>query len=915
MRKYGLCYGAFLLLMAIGYGVKAQTFVIDARNVMRQPRYGHLKMGNAGPTGKEIVPNSLYLTLGGKPCLPIMGELHFSRVNRDMWEDYILKMKACGVNIISTYLFWNQHEEIEGQFNWSGDKDIRAFIKLCAKHGMLCYPRIGPWAHGEARNGGTPDWILKKKFIKDRSNDVVYQMYVKRYFTQLLNQFKGLYYKDGGNIIGLQLENEYWFAKEGEAHMTWLKQTVMQLGGDVPLYTVTGWGGGSVPPYEFIPLWGGYADAPWAEHVGKEFQPGNFQFDSFRDNKNIVNDQISGRDEYMTYEDYPYFTCEMGVGVQNTYHRRLRIGALDGLGMLTAKLGSGSNLLGYYMFAGGTQVRGELFSNEEEQQQTGYWSRVPARSYDFQAAIKESGEIAATYKQVKKLHLFTNAFGEQLAPMLPVVYKGGKNEMQVAVRTDNKSGFLFGINYGRYFPQPTRKEVRFSIGLDNERLQFPSKAFCVEDSTVFIWPFNLAMKGMTLKYATAQLLTRIGDTYVLFQNKQIPVEIAVKDATVEPGAFQTRQTPDYTVITGMKPGKNCRIRLQSALGDWVTLVVLTEEDADNAWLTETGRGTNLYITTANLYASADSVYVLSNQNKATVYQWNAATGVFDKREVTTQAKDAQLALTKRSILTGARWLETANFKTIEANRQRYHRFFFKEFSLNNSSAVKKAMLFIYPEEGCELNVNERWVNQPVTPGCLNVIDLTGYVRKDENKLFLSFPYVIEEKKMAARLIVEYENDDVVDFLTDESWLTTDMYTNPSTMRAYDRPVAPRVVEPPLYSGSIEYEGFKEWELPVAFDQLDGLSNLYLHISYAGDRAELYADYRLLADDFNANVPWQIGLNRLSISPLGKNMRLVVYPLSRDTKVFFDVPPGADEYDCAFVKRCKIIPEYRMVLNE
>jgi hypothetical protein len=53
--------------------------------------------------------------------------------------------------------------------------------------------------------------------------------------------------------------------------MTWLKQTVMQLGGDVPLYTVTGWGGGSVPPYEFIPLWGGYADAPWAEHVGKNF--------------------------------------------------------------------------------------------------------------------------------------------------------------------------------------------------------------------------------------------------------------------------------------------------------------------------------------------------------------------------------------------------------------------------------------------------------------------------------------------------------------------------------------------------------------------------------------------------------------------------------------------------------------------
>ena len=78
-----------------------------------------------------------------------------------------------------------------------------------------------------------------------------------------------------------------------------------------------------------IPLWGGYADAPWVEHVGKEYQPGNFLFDSFRDNENIGNDQIKRQDVYMTYEKYPFFTCEMGVGVQNTYHRRLSIDPLD----------------------------------------------------------------------------------------------------------------------------------------------------------------------------------------------------------------------------------------------------------------------------------------------------------------------------------------------------------------------------------------------------------------------------------------------------------------------------------------------------------------------------------------------------------------------------------------------------------
>ncbi|MGG6549601.1 UNVERIFIED_CONTAM: beta-galactosidase, partial [Prevotella sp. 15_C9] len=82
------------------------------------------------------------------------------------------------------------------------------------------------------------DWILQKKYLKDRSNDVVYQNYVKRYFTQIANQLKGLYYKDGGNIIGIQLENEYWYGKEGEPHIQWLKDTALENGIDVPMYTV-----------------------------------------------------------------------------------------------------------------------------------------------------------------------------------------------------------------------------------------------------------------------------------------------------------------------------------------------------------------------------------------------------------------------------------------------------------------------------------------------------------------------------------------------------------------------------------------------------------------------------------------------------------------------------------------------------
>ena len=119
-------------------------------------RAGHLKMGGINPQGLEINANSRYLTLGGRPWLPVMGEFHFSRYPADQWETELRKMQAGGVNIVATYLFWIHHEEIEGAFDWSGYCDLRHFVQLCAKAGLYSYPRIGPWAHGEARNGGFP---------------------------------------------------------------------------------------------------------------------------------------------------------------------------------------------------------------------------------------------------------------------------------------------------------------------------------------------------------------------------------------------------------------------------------------------------------------------------------------------------------------------------------------------------------------------------------------------------------------------------------------------------------------------------------------------------------------------------------------------------------------------------------------
>src|ERR1035441_2572141 len=92
--------------------------------------------------GHVLGMNERFLTLDGKPWLPVMGEFHYARVPEAQWEEEILKMKEGGVSIIAAYVIWIHHEEIEGQFDWSGQRNFRHFIELCAKHSMYVYPRI-----------------------------------------------------------------------------------------------------------------------------------------------------------------------------------------------------------------------------------------------------------------------------------------------------------------------------------------------------------------------------------------------------------------------------------------------------------------------------------------------------------------------------------------------------------------------------------------------------------------------------------------------------------------------------------------------------------------------------------------------------------------------------------------------------
>ena len=125
-----------LVLYSLIIGTASAQYQIDLSKVT-PPSVSFLQLGNAGPAGKEIRVNNLYMEEGGVPQLPVMGEFHYSRMDSRYWRDALLKMKASGVNIVATYCLWSLHEEFEGELSWEGNLNLRRFIEISASRPLL----------------------------------------------------------------------------------------------------------------------------------------------------------------------------------------------------------------------------------------------------------------------------------------------------------------------------------------------------------------------------------------------------------------------------------------------------------------------------------------------------------------------------------------------------------------------------------------------------------------------------------------------------------------------------------------------------------------------------------------------------------------------------------------------------------
>lgn len=500
---------------------------------------GHLNLGDKNPDGGEITLNSKYLIRNGRPWIPIMGEIHFTRVKREDWKKELLKMKAGGITVVSTYLFWIYHEETEGEYNFSGNQDIRAFLELCKEAELEAVIRIGPWAHGECRNGGFPDWLLKKG-IPLRDNNGEYMKYVRIWYKKIAEQTRGLFYRDGGPIIGVQLDNEL---TDGAEHLAELKKLAIELGMIAPLYTVTGWNsarGAEIPVNEVLPVFGGYSEAPWENHTDRLNPSPHFFFNTMRNDSAIGADLIAREKSgewQLPYEKYPFATCELGGGIQVTHHRRPKISPMEIYAVSMIKLCDGNNLPGYYMYHGGTNQIGKL-STLNESRDSGYPNDYTILSYDFQAPIGEYGIVRRHHGLLNMLHLFVQDFGETLAPMNTALGGGvdvfDTEKLRYAMRTDGESGFVFVNHYQRLTKLADVHDVRFVV---DDKLTFPEKGINVSGEICFFMPFRMKLNGAVLEYASAQPLCRAGNTYFFAEIPGIEAEYKIDGELIKDKSF------------------------------------------------------------------------------------------------------------------------------------------------------------------------------------------------------------------------------------------------------------------------------------------------------------------------------------------------------------------------------------------
>lgn len=309
--------------------------------------------------------------LDGKPFRILSGSIHYFRVVEEYWEDRLKKLKACGFNTVETYTCWNLHEPREGEFVFEGMLNIEKFIDTAKDLGLYVIIRPGPYICAEFDFGGLPAWLLKYPDMRIRCNDALYLSKVERYYSELFRRLCSRLSTNGGNIIAVQIENEYGSFGNDKEYLYAIADIYKKNNVDCLLFTSDGkehsmMTGGTLPEYLATINFGGHVDENHAALV--QHRPSQ-----------------------------PKMCCEFWNGwFDHWYEEHHRRDNDDVLASLGQWLDTGASI-NMYMFHGGTNFGFTNGAND-----FGVYEPT-ITSYDYDCPLNECGDLTPKYFAVKQL--------------------------------------------------------------------------------------------------------------------------------------------------------------------------------------------------------------------------------------------------------------------------------------------------------------------------------------------------------------------------------------------------------------------------------------------------------------------------------------------------------------------------------
>lgn len=387
----------------------------------------------------EIKSKKFYMD--SKPFDIYSGAMHYFRTVPEYWEDRLTKLKAAGFNTVETYVCWNLHEKKPGEFDFSGILDIEKYLEIAQKVGLYAIVRPGPYICAEWDFGGLPAWLLKDKNMQIRCMYPDYLKCVERFYKELLPRLVPHLESHGGNIIAMQVENEYGSYGNDKDYLRYVEKLTRDCGIDCLLFTSDEntnnmISGGSLPDIYKVLNFGSRSRT--AFNVLKDFE---------NDGPNMCGE----------------FWCGWFDHWRDKHHTR---NSLEIVNEIKGFIDNGASF-NIYMFHGGTNFGFTAGANHNQ----GHGYEPTVTSYDYCAMLTEWGDYTPAYHAVRKLLCEKQGIEPPELPESPKLQSIGKVELtETASLFENLDNIgekhhvpvpegmeYFGQNFGLIYYETTLK--------------------------------------------------------------------------------------------------------------------------------------------------------------------------------------------------------------------------------------------------------------------------------------------------------------------------------------------------------------------------------------------------------------------------------------------------------------------------